>query len=417
MYQFDTALAEKSYVLCIGKKRFEISEGIYQIIKLIDGKRTLSEIANEYSAIRNKTYSTKDVYAVIHSFLVPYGILENANADENAQTTSSSYFYFQYPILRQHVVQVISNVLKFFYHTKILIFILFFSFLFFFYFYFFVFQIIDFTIYDISFRDTIITLTIFGILGIFHEFGHSSACAYYGASPGEIGVGLYLRYPVLYSDVTDAWRLPRTQRAMVDFGGIYFQLIFIPILFMLYLTTSSSVFLYVILLNYGSALFNLNPIFRFDGYWLFSDMAGVPNLRKRSLEILKYFAKRFVLRQKEVAEPVFLRISGKIKSFLFLYGIVSTSFFILFFYKIFFFLPDLVTNYPGLVHKTFSEIIISFAVGDWRNIGSALSGFFLPTLLLLMFGFAIYRMGKRLTRMVERVTKKVTRHGRSQKIH
>ena len=404
MYQFDTALTEQSYILSIGAKRFEISEGIYQIVKLIDGKKTLSEIASEYSAIRNKTYSTKDVYAIIHSFLVPYGILENANVDENAQT-SSSYFYFQYTIIRENAVQVVSNILKVFYHPKILIFFILFSFCFFLYFYFFVFQVIDFTIYDISFRDAILTLMILGVLGVFHELGHASACAYYGASPGEIGVGLYLRFPILYADVTDAWRLPRIHRAMVDFGGIYFQLIFIPMLFVLYLTTSSSVFLYVILFNYSSALFNLNPIFRFDGYWIFSDIAGVPNLRKRSLEMLGYLAKRFVLKQKEVVEPVFLRISGKIKAFLLGYGIVSTSFFVLFFYKIFFLFPDLVSNYPGLVYKTFSKIISSFAVGDWENIGSALSSFFFPSLLILMLSFATYRMVIRLMRLTKTVAR------------
>lgn len=409
IYEFDTSLARESYVLCIGLKRFEISEGIYQIIKLIDGKKTLSDIASEYSAAQNKTYSTKDIYAIIHSFLVPYGILENTNSDENDQTINS-YFYFQYPIIRKNLVQAISNVYKFLYSPKILIFFILFSCGFFLYFYSFVFQVANFTIYNISFQDAVLTLIIFGILAIFHEFGHASACAYYGASPGEIGIGLYLRYPVLYSDVTNAWRLPRTQRAMVDFGGIYFQLIVIPVLFIFYLTTSSNVFLYAIFLNYGSALMNLNPIFRFDGYWLFSDITGVPNLRKRSLEILKYFAKRFILKQKEAVEPIFLRINRKMKSFLLIYGIVSTSFFILFFYKIFFLLPDLVTNYPSLIHKTFSQIISGLAVGDWRNIGRALSGFFLPSFLILMFGFAIYRMATRLTRMA-------MQHGRAKRIH
>ncbi len=404
MYKFDTALVEESYVLCIGTKRFEISEGVYQIIELIDGKKTLSEIASAYSSIRNKTYSAKDIAAIIHSFLKPYGILENTTSDVDAQT-SNSYFYFQYPFMRANAVHAVSNILKTLFYPKILISFIFFSFVFFGYFYFFQLQVIDFTIYDISFQDTILTLIIFGVLGIFHELGHASACAYYGASPGEIGIGLYLRFPVLYSNVTDAWRLPRMQRAMVDFGGIYFQLIFIPILFILYLTTASSVFLFLILFNYGSALFNLNPIFRFDGYWLFSDIAGVPNLRKRSLEILKYFVKRFILREREIAEPIFLRISGKIKSFLCVYGIVSASFFVLFFYKIFFLFPDLISNYPGLVYKTFSEIISGFAAGDWKNIGSALSRFFFPSLLILMLSFAIYRMMKRLMRSTKTIVR------------
>lgn len=406
MHPFDTALAEASYVLCIGTKRFEISEGIYQLIKLIDGEKTLSEIASEYSEVRNKTYSAKDIDAIIQSFLKPYGILENAGSDGDAQT-GPSYFYFQYPLIRENAVHFVSNIFKALYHPKILNFFVLFSVVFFVYFYFFVFRVADFAIYDVSFQDTVLTLMSFGLLAVFHEFGHASACAYYGASPGEIGIGLYLRYPVFYSDVTDAWRLPRAQRAMVDFGGIYFQLIFLPILFVLYLATSSNVFLYAIFLNYGSTLLNLNPIFRFDGYWLFSDIAGVPNLRKRSLEILRYVAKRFIFRQKAVVEPVFLRISGKIKAFLVAYGIVSTSFFFLFFYKIFFLFPDLVSNYPDLASQTFGEIRTSLAVGDWRNLGGALSRFFFPSLLILMFGFATYRMVMRLTKAVMRYGRKV----------
>lgn len=200
------------------------------------------------------------------------------------------------------------------------------------------------------------------------------------------------------------------QRAMVDFGGIYFQLIFIPILYVFYLTTSSGVFLYAIFLNYVSALFNLNPIFRFDGYWIFSDITGIPNLRKRSLELLRYFFQRFIAKRKNITEPVFLRISGKIKSFLCVYGIVSTCFFILLFYNIIFLLPVLVIDYPGLVYKTFIEVISSVAVGDWRNIVNTLSGFFFFSLIILMLSFATYRLGKR-------IKKRVMRHGRASRIH
>ena len=137
-YQFDTSLAEKSYVLCIGRERFEISEGIYQIIELIDGKKNLSEIASEYSAVRNKIYSSKDVYTVIHSFLRPYGILENTKLDVQID---NSYFYFQYPIIRENVVHAISNVLKFLYNPKILFFFVSLSIVFFLYFYFFYFKL------------------------------------------------------------------------------------------------------------------------------------------------------------------------------------------------------------------------------------------------------------------------------------
>ena len=35
-------------------------------------------------------------------------------------------------------------------------------------------------------------------------------------------------FPVLYSDVTKAWRLAPYQRSIVDLGGLYFQAIALP---------------------------------------------------------------------------------------------------------------------------------------------------------------------------------------------
>ena len=57
----------------------------------------------------------------------------------------------------------------------------------------------------------------------FHELGHAAACRYGGATPGGIGVGLYLVWPAFYTDVTDAYRLPRRDRLRVDLGGLYFN--------------------------------------------------------------------------------------------------------------------------------------------------------------------------------------------------
>src|SRR4051794_20508050 len=59
----------------------------------------------------------------------------------------------------------------------------------------------------------------------FHELGHAAACRYGGATPGGMGMGLYLVWPAFYTDVTDAYRLPRGSRLRVDLGGIYFNAI------------------------------------------------------------------------------------------------------------------------------------------------------------------------------------------------
>ena len=57
----------------------------------------------------------------------------------------------------------------------------------------------------------------------FHELGHASACKHFGVRHGGIGFGLYLNFPVLYTDVTEVWKLDRTQRCVVNLAGVYFQ--------------------------------------------------------------------------------------------------------------------------------------------------------------------------------------------------
>ena len=57
----------------------------------------------------------------------------------------------------------------------------------------------------------------------FHELGHASACKYFGVRHGGIGFGLYLNFPVLYTDVTEVWKLKRGERCVVNLAGVYFQ--------------------------------------------------------------------------------------------------------------------------------------------------------------------------------------------------
>ena len=69
-------------------------------------------------------------------------------------------------------------------------------------------------------------LAILGLMvtsAAFHELGHAAACRYGGAEPGAIGVGVYLVFPVFYTDVTDSYRLGRAGRVRTDLGGLYFN--------------------------------------------------------------------------------------------------------------------------------------------------------------------------------------------------
>lgn len=116
---------------------------------------------------------------------------------------------------------------------------------------------------------------------LIHELGHCAAIARFGARQNGIGVGLYWIFPTFYAEVHDAWRLPRWQRVAVDGGGIYLQAIFVSVLIFLFLLEPNPTIVLAIWLSFTMMLNTLNPVMKFDGYWLLSDALQVHNLHSQ----------------------------------------------------------------------------------------------------------------------------------------
>ena len=127
-----------------------------------------------------------------------------------------------------------------------------------------------------------------------HEVGHASACAHFGVPPKEIGATLYLIFPALYSNVTGAWRLRRMERVVVDLAGLYFQLATGSLFFAFWYFYRWPPLLTACALILGSTLFSLNPIFKFDGYWVVADALGVTNLSRQPVRVLHYLRRRLL---------------------------------------------------------------------------------------------------------------------------
>src|SRR6202041_945392 len=122
---------------------------------------------------------------------------------------------------------------------------------------------------------------------LFHECGHAAGCRYGGARPGRIGVGLYLVWPAFFTNVTDSYRLSRAGRLRTDLGGLYFNMIFMLVLAACYAATSAEILLLVIALTHLEMLEQLLPFVRFDGYFILSDLVGVPDLFARIAPVVR----------------------------------------------------------------------------------------------------------------------------------
>ena len=110
----------------------------------------------------------------------------------------------------------------------------------------------------------------------FHECGHAAACRYGGAKPGRIGIGIYLVWPVFYTDVTDSYRLTKTGRLRTDLGGVYFNALFALGAASAYLATGYEPLLVLVVSQQILLLDQFIPWVRLDGYHIVSDLIGVP---------------------------------------------------------------------------------------------------------------------------------------------
>jgi len=201
---------------------------------------------------------------------------------------------------------------------------------------------------------------------LFHELGHLSACTFHGCRHGELRFGLYLIFPVFYSNVTRAWSLPRRARIAVDLGGIYFQMLLAIPALAAYWITSRPVWIYFCLALVSMAAFALNPFLRFDGYWLCSDLLGVPNLRARSRLYLQQILLRALGGKVPPSTKIELRRLEQIG--LLLYGILSHLFFLLGFAWLMYFLAGRIGGLSASLGSAQRGIVQALRQGDVRSL-------------------------------------------------
>ena len=128
-----------------------------------------------------------------------------------------------------------------------------------------------------------------------HELGHGYAAVRMGTRITTMGVAFIVMMPVLYTDTTDAWRLRNhRQRVLIDAAGMAVELIVAVLATWAWVLVPDGAVRHAAfaLATTGwvlSLAINLNPLMRFDGYYLFSDLINVPNLQERSFAMGRWF--------------------------------------------------------------------------------------------------------------------------------
>ena len=144
-----------------------------------------------------------------------------------------------------------------------------------------------------SFHNALLLSITLGVTKVLHEFGHGLMCKHFGGECHEMGVMVLVLTPCLYCNVSDSWLLPnKWARAAIGAGGMYVELVLASIATWIWWFSEPGQLLNNLCLNVmfvcsvSTLIFNANPLLRYDGYYILSDITEIPNLRQKSTAVL-----------------------------------------------------------------------------------------------------------------------------------
>lgn len=163
-------------------------------------------------------------------------------------------------------------------------------------------------------------------LKVAHELGHGYACKHFGGHVPEMGVYLILLTPCAYVDATAAWGFTRRRdRLIVSLAGVYVELTIAALAVFVWAATEPSLLNaiacnVIFLASATTLLFNINPLMRYDGYYIASDLLEIPNLRRRAMQYVTGVLRRIFLGLRGTDPPLGPRLAGT----LFTFGVAAT---------------------------------------------------------------------------------------------
>ena len=159
-----------------------------------------------------------------------------------------------------------------------------------------------------------------------HEWAHGMAVKAWGGVVREIGLMLIIFMPVPYVDATYSYRFTsKWVRALVAATGVMAELFLGAIALYVWLNVESGLikafaFNVIFIAGVSSLLVNGNPLMRYDGYYVLTDIVEIPNLSQRAKNYWIYLSDRYLFGAKDAKPPMGY---DRERSWLFIYGFIA----------------------------------------------------------------------------------------------
>ena len=266
----------------------QLPEMLYRLVEQVDGKRDHDELAEAFSHAVERRVEADAVEMLIDHKLRPLGVIADADGSlpdvEKADPLLA--LKFRAKVIPAGAVTSLTTIFRPLFWPPVVV------------------AVVAgmlalaawlFGVHGISqslrhlLYDPLLLLMLFAgvvVATAFHETGHATGTRYGGAKPGVMGVGIYIVWPAFYTDITDAYRLGKWGRLRADLGGMYFNAIFALVVAAVYFATGFEALLLLIVLQTFTIIQQSLPFLRFDGYYIISDLTGVPDMFSRVRPVL-----------------------------------------------------------------------------------------------------------------------------------
>lgn len=401
-HEFDNGLGKPEFVVSTPTGRqAKVGQLARSILERLDGKTPLEEIVEDLRA-RSVPVTVEQIRKLLQEQYAPLGILDDQCRDTPRQVAVATQkvgfpFLAAFDLVPQAVVAWCAQRLTPLFSPLVVVLTLLSS------------AAAHAALYsnhplrNLSPGGLIWILTLLLASMLFHELGHATAVSRFGGTPGRIGLGLYLLMPTFFADVSQVWRFRRKQRVAVDLGGVYFQLMAQALFVLGGILFQRQEFLAVCFLIDVMILISVNPIFRFDGYWVLLDYLSVPKLQKVAL---RYTGDRIrkLWNRGLVPTPLPQLGSAAARLVFRIYAVLAALFLAVIFWLAYRYLSSLIFQVPVLLLQTWRGMLVSFDQGEILQFLNRLliSFFILAFPLSASVGVSLYFYG-----LVQMVVRKI----------
>lgn len=153
----------------------------------------------------------------------------------------------------------------------------------------------------ISMENVVLISLLYPVLKILHEFAHGYMVKRWGGEVHEMGVMLLVFMPIPYVDASASLVFrDKYKRMLVGAAGIMVEMFVAAVALLLWLNVEpgmvrSALFNIMLIAGISTLLFNGNPLIRFDAYYVLADYLEIPNLGQRSSQYVGYLCKKYLL--------------------------------------------------------------------------------------------------------------------------